>query len=309
MVSKSKVSVLLCAYHPRRDFLRDQLESIARQTVAPFQFVVSDDSADKEARKEIERELSLAGLDVARVIDGPGKGFAANFLHVLAYQGLAGDYFAFSDQDDVWLEHKLEVAVGELAKLNPDIPAVYCGRTLLVDESNVDIGLSTCFRRPPTFRNALVQSIAGGNTMVLNRAARELVVSAGQPEVVSHDWWVYMLVTGSGGTVIYDTDSYIRYRQHETNLVGSNTSLLDQLARLKMVFRNRYKSWNDMNLDALVGVRHLLLPDCQKCLDLFIAARSGPISKRVVSLKKSGVHRQTAVGSLGLLFATITGKI
>jgi hypothetical protein len=52
---------------------------------------------------------------------------------------------------------------------------------------------------PPSFRNALVQSIAGGNTMVFNVALKRLIENAGPLDVPSHDWWVYILVTGSGG--------------------------------------------------------------------------------------------------------------
>ena len=42
----------------------------------------------------------------------------------------------------------------------------------LIDETNRDIRIAPLFRKPPIFENALVQSIAGGNTMVFNQAAR-----------------------------------------------------------------------------------------------------------------------------------------
>ena len=86
--------------------------------------------------------------------------------------------------------------------------------------------MSPLFRRPPSFRNALVQSLAGGNTMVLNRPARDLVALASRrARFVSHDWWAYLLVTGAGGAVHYSAKPLVRYRQHAHNLVGANTSL------------------------------------------------------------------------------------
>ena len=47
---------------------------------------------------------------------------------------------------------------------------------------------------------APLQSLAGGNTMVFNQAARDLMLDAGgHLDIVSHDWWAYLLVTGAGG--------------------------------------------------------------------------------------------------------------
>ena len=51
--------------------------------------------------------------------------------------------------------------------------------------------------------------------MVFNKAARDLIALIGEgSDIVSHDWWAYMVVSGCGGKVIYDPNSYIRYRQH-----------------------------------------------------------------------------------------------
>ena len=73
------------------------------------------------------------------------------------------------------------------------MPFVYCSRTRLIDEEGDDIRLSQFYKKPPHFRNALVQSLAGGNTMVLNEETRRLLMKAGADvNVASHDWWVYL---------------------------------------------------------------------------------------------------------------------
>ncbi|PPK49975.1 glycosyltransferase [Marinobacter persicus] len=306
--NKNRVSVVLCTYWPS-DFLPAQLQSIARQTLQPTDVLVSDDSGDRAVEESIQRQLTEAGLKNTRVIAGPRRGFAANFLSALMRSDLKGDFFAFCDQDDIWLEDKLEAAITRLAQIPPDTPGLYCSRTLLVDEENNDIGPSAPCRSAPSFSNALVQSLAGGNTMVLNREARNLVVAAGQLEVVSHDWWVYMLVSGVGGQVIFDDTPRLRYRQHQSNVIGSNNSIAGQMVRVKMLFRNRFKDWNQRNISALENARHLLLPENQKQLDKFIAARSGLWFLRVLKLRKSGVYRQTKIGTIALFVATIVGKI
>jgi glycosyltransferase involved in cell wall biosynthesis len=307
-MAEPSVTVILCTYYPDR-FFCDQLASIAGQTLVPAELVVSDDSGDAGVVSRIVDELERAGLAQSRIVEGPGAGFAANFLSALSRSDLKGDYFAFSDQDDIWFENKLEISVGKLMEADPSVPALFCGRTLLVDEVGAEIGLSAPCRRLACFRNALVQSLAGGNTMVLNAAARDLIRRAGVLSVVSHDWWIYMLVTGAGGRVIFDDKPLIRYRQHDANIIGANNSLSGQFVRVKMLFRDRYKSWNDINEAALEHAISLLLPENRRCFELFRKARSGALVHRLWYLWKSGVFRQTLLGSAGLVFATITGKI
>ena len=77
-------------------------------------------------------------------------------------------------QDDVWLPEKLRVAIKHIA-CESSLGQLYAygGRTTYTDENLKPIGLSPLFVFPRTFRNALIQSIAGGNTMVFNQASKK----------------------------------------------------------------------------------------------------------------------------------------
>ncbi|WP_218144809.1 glycosyltransferase family 2 protein [Marinobacter segnicrescens] len=302
------MAVLMCTYCPS-DYFADQLESLLAQSHRNFRLWVSDDSPDDSARKALDAYQSGSEGFEFNLIEGPKDGFAANFLTLLCCEDISADYFAFCDQDDVWEQNKLEVAVRTLKEVQPDTPAVYCGRTLLTDESGAETGYSAGRKRKPDFANALVQSLAGGNTMVINQAGRDLVRRAGTPPIVSHDWWVYLLVSGAGGVVLFDPVPTIRYRQHGSNLVGANTSLAANLFRIKMLFHNRFRTWNDVNVRALESAQHLLTPDNRKRFQHFVKARSGNIFSRLYHLRKSGAYRQTVIGNLGLFIATVTGKI
>ena len=85
------------------------------------------------------------------------------------------------------------------------------------------------------FKVCLVQSVAGGNTMVFNNKMKQLFESTGLVAVVSHDWWGYQIATGSGGEVFYDPKPHILYRQHSESLIGGNASFLSKLERLSPV--------------------------------------------------------------------------
>jgi glycosyltransferase involved in cell wall biosynthesis len=303
------VTIVMATYQGEL-FLNEQLDSIAAQTHRNWRLYVSDDGSTDETRA-IVRQLgaTLRGRKEVDLVDGPRKGFVANFLTSIC-QAPETDYYAFSDQDDVWDPDKLERALSILERMPKDRPALYCGRTWIADTSGLPIGLSPAFLRPPSFGNALVQSIGGGNTMIMNRAARELLRAAGpEIDVVSHDWWTYQLVSGAGGAVYYDLEPRLRYRQHGSNSMGANNTFGARCKRLRLLFKGRFRQWTDRNVRALGQVRHLLTRENRAILDSLIEVRSRPLPRNLVMLYRSGIYRQTWPNNIGLIVATAFGKL
>jgi glycosyltransferase involved in cell wall biosynthesis len=303
-----RVVILLGAKDGAR-FLRDQLCSFARQLHKNWALIVSDDGS-RDASRDIVARFAAGLEQPVSLGDGPGKGVCANFLSLAADPTIEGDYFAFSDQDDVWYDDKLTRALAWLSAVPPAVPALYFGRTELITADGRPCGFSPLFTRPPLFRNALVQNMAGGNTMVFNRAAKKLLEAAGTLDVVLHDWWVYQLVSAAGGEVHYDAEPVLRYRQHDDNLLGSNRGWRAALDRLRMMLHGRFREWNDKNIAALRRLpAHLITPENRAVLDAFAQARAGPFAKRLRNLRRSGVYRQRWFGNLALLLASVLGKI
>ena len=304
-----KVAVLLCTMQGQR-FLAEQLNSIATQTHPTWEIWASDDGSDDHTHAILEYYQSHWGEDRISIHAGPAVGSTANFLSLTCRADSDADFFAYADQDDIWESDKLERAVAWLQTVPPDVPALYGSRTLLVDARNQHIGYSPLFEQPPSFRNALVQSIAGGNTMVFNRAARDLLRKAGENvEAVTHDWWAYMLVTSCGGRVFYDSHPTVRYRQHGENQFGANVDPVAQLRRARLLLQGRFRGWVDANLKALQRVRHLMTPENQQVLDEFEQARQRWLGARLVGLKRAGIHRQTALGNLGITLAALINRL
>ncbi len=166
------------------------------------------------------------------------------------------------------------------------------------------------FPKPFAFGNALVQSGAGGNTMVFNAAARALLIEAGADVIVqTHDWWTYILVTGCGGKVYYDATPRVRYRQHGSNLVGSNASWLGRLRRARRILMGQFKTMNDCNIVALERMRHRLAPRSRYVLDEFARARSTWLAPRVLGVRRSGVYCQTLLSNLALIGAVLLKRL
>jgi len=306
----SEVTILL-AIHNGADWLRPQLDSFVAQNHRNWRLIAADDGSVDASRDVIAQfRNDHVGRDIT-LCDGPRHGFAHNFLHLLRAAGTDAAYAALSDQDDVWLVHKLRRAVTRLQAVPPDLPALYCGRTLVCDSALRPLGRSPEFRRPPCFRNALLQNIGGGNTMVLNRPALALAQAASLEvgEIVSHDWWLYQLVTGAGGHVIYDTEPTVSYRQHGRNLVGANNSGLSRVRRAVMTVQGRFRRWNDINIAALTASAHRLTPENRALLTVFASARQNRLSERLRLLRDTGLHRQTKCGNASFWCAAMFGLV
>lgn len=308
--SSAQVAILLCTYNGA-EFLSAQLNSIERQTHTNWIIHASDDGSNDETLEILQSYRKRFGQDRLVIYAGPQQGFAKNFMSLINNSEIQADYFAFCDQDDVWFADKLARSLKNISNIPLNMPALYCSRTRLINALGQVIGSSPLFTRKPSFRNALVQSLAGANTMMLNNAARILLTQIpNDTYIVSHDWLAYLLVSGCGGAVLYDPKPTLDYRQHGANLIGSNTRLADRLVRIRKMLAGTFREWNRHNLYALSNSHQWLTSNNRTALRLFMQVReSGLLLRRIYSLKKAGLYRQTLLGNIGLVVAVSIRRI
>jgi hypothetical protein len=153
--------------------------------------------------------------------------------------------------------------------------------------------------------------MAGGNTYFFNQATQKqlLKMRNGNTPVVSHDWWIYLVVSGCGGTVKYDRVPTILYRQHDKNLVGANKSITRKFARFRRLFNGHFKRWLDSNVEALETLKPFLTPENSIRFNAFKAIRSGTLPERLKAYRKSRISRQKLIDNIMLLIAVILRKI
>jgi len=305
----TSAAILLCTLNGA-EFLPQQFASHEAQDLADWRVFASDDGSQDATLSMLEDFRKKHGAERVQIRGGPRRGFVANFLSLLCDPAVQGACYAFSDQDDIWLPDKLTRARHFLMSMPADKPAVYCSRTKLIDEHGATIGLSPLFKKAPNFRNALAQSIAGGCTMVLNEAARQLLRRAGADVVcASHDWWVYLAVTAVGGMVFYDAVPSICYRVHARNVMGENRSLGAQLVRARMLWHGRFKTWADWNIAALERIEDEMTEENRQIFALYRSSRKQTFVPRLRGLRRTGIHRQTMLGNIGLAAAALVGKV
>lgn len=288
--------------------LQAQLDSIAAQTWQNWSLWVSDDGSQDATRTILEKFGETHPL---RLIEGPRQGSAAaNFLHLLCHPDLPTDRpIALADQDDIWLPEKL--ATGLAALSGQKGPALYGAESHLVSDTLAIRSTSTAHGAQPCFANALVQNLFSGHTSILNPQALALVRRAGpQPDVPFHDWWLYLLISGAGGTLCLDPRPMALYRQHAGNALGARQGIGGGLSRLASLDRGDFRRWSEANRTALARVAPLLTPTAQSTLAALTAPdvpRAGLARLRL--FRKLGLIRSSRLGTAALWAAAALGRV
>ena len=224
-----KVLILLSTYNGEK-YLHEQMDSLLKQEGVDVSVLVRDDgSKDKTVTILKEYEAKHHNVEVEY---GHNVGCADCFRWLLnaAYNRIRDyDYFAFSDQDDVWLPEKVKVACSILSKTDSTKPSMYCSNVCAVDSELNKINMK--WKPNETLlskEQSLVWSMSYGCTMLFNRKVIELFHSCPPEKLVLHDLWV-MHMCFFFGDVYYDNHSYILYRQHGDNVVGAKTTFISRM--------------------------------------------------------------------------------
>lgn len=222
------LSIALCTYNGEK-YLKEQLESISNQSLLPEELVVCDDGSSDRTIAILKDFSYHAPFKVKIIQNKKSLGIIKNFSKAIEH--CLGDYIAISDQDDVWMNVKLEETVGLLKVMEKKYGKTY---PLLVhsdltvvdgalnvlnksmmksqhihDESNPDRALGIL----------LANNYVTGCTVVINKALKNLSMPI-PDEAIMHDRWL-ALVAASSGKIGFVDQPLIFYRQHGNNQVGA----------------------------------------------------------------------------------------
>jgi len=215
------VVILLSTYNGLK-YLNEQLESLEKQDYPNIQVLVRDDGSTDGTQKLLEQWQSRKN-GWMKWYQGENMGAGKSFLALLS-QAPEAAYYAFCDQDDVWMPDKISAAVFELIKIQ-DGCTVYTSNVEFVDKKLKHLGVSR-FGINDTILKGLLYNQAVGCTMVINRRLREAVVHYSPQYLLMHDCWAYRVCLALGGHVVFDSQPHIQYRQHEHNVDGGSADII-----------------------------------------------------------------------------------
>jgi len=286
--------------------LAQQLDSFIAQDHDDWALWVSDDGST-DGTPDIVSALRAAhpGRDI-RLLPGPCRGPAANFLSLLCHPDLPEGPVALSDQDDIWYPHKLSHALRALEGIAG--PAVYSAQSRHIAEDGTPLGGSRVHGGMPSFGNALVQNRVAGHCATLNPAALRLVRAAGPVDVPFHDWWLYLLISGAGGRVRVSDEAVLDYRQHRGNVLGPHRGMLAGLTRAAKVLGPVYAGWQAANHAALKTAMPHLTTEARALLAALEAAPRRGIG-RARAQARLGIARDRTSATAFLRLAAALGRV
>lgn len=227
------ICVVMSTYNGE-NFIEQQIDSILCQKEVDLDIFVRDDGSTDNTQKILNNYQSEGKL---KWYQGINLGPAKSFLDALNKIEKKYDYYAFSDQDDVWKENKLKKAVSLLDKYTKN-PALYYSSVTLVDSNlnPLDIEITPS---KYNFITSITRNEVVGCTMVLNKVLYSKIRNITPEYLVMHDQWINIICNGLGGNIICDKESHILYRQHDKNCIGVKTGIVQKL-RNSFIFSNQH---------------------------------------------------------------------
>lgn len=204
-----KVSIVLCTYNGE-NYLREQLDSIINQTHPIFEILVQDDGSTDNTMA-ILKEYA-ARYPVIQVKRNPTNlGHKMNFK--TGFYRASGDYIAIADQDDIWVDTKIEQLIEGIG----DNYLVYSSSYLFIEKETLEHVPDTApFRHP--FMFATLQDMVYGHTALFKRELLDYIPD----EVWTHYPYDYTLCLAAMGlNKITGVNKYLTYwRRHPSASSG-----------------------------------------------------------------------------------------
>lgn len=253
-----RVIVLMSTYNGDR-FLSEQLDSLLEQSIQNIDVLIRDDGSS-DRTEEILNEYAQNNPSIKWFSGGKNLKPPHSFFDLIQRVAEDYDFYFFCDQDDIWMPDKISVAVKSFKSGN-NLPALYYCATELVDAELDHIGYDF---REYEFTSDVVYSFLRGSlitgcTMCFNKTLMKALKRYIPVRISMHDSWVHLLCLSLGGTIIADPHAHIKYRQHDSNVLGIHKmSLYEKIKnglRRKTIYREMASQitheYNDVNEKSL----------------------------------------------------------
>ena len=232
MMLMDSVTVLMSTYNGSK-YIREQIESVLSQKNVSLSLLVRDDGSKDDTKAILDEYKEKGKLEW---YSGDNLGSANSFFELLT-KAPESDYYAFCDQDDVWDNDKLCVAISLIKKATKKY-AIYCCGTKVVDKDLNLIKVHYMDTRRSLTTRMIIANVSG-NTEVMNKEFKKKVTQYIPNNILMHDSWCLKVAICLGADIFFDSEPHISYRQHDRNVVGMETSLKDDIKNFFAIIKEK----------------------------------------------------------------------
>lgn len=201
------VSVAMATYNGEK-YIKQQLETILENLEINDEIIISDDNSTDSTIKIIESFKD----NRIKIYKGPCLGVKQNFANAINF--CKGDYIFLSDQDDIWIEGKVEKIVNYFENNQVDVIQHDCN---IVNSELEEMNPSYFeFRK---CKNGILKNIIKGSylgcCMAFKKELKEYILPIPN-DIDMHDQWIG-LIGEIKGNFMFVNEKLIKYRRHENN--------------------------------------------------------------------------------------------
>lgn len=234
------VDILVATYNTNEKYLREQIESIIKQTYKNIHILISDDKSTDENVRKVLKEYEEKDKRIKLFFQEKNLGYNKNFEFLL--EKSSANFIMFSDHDDIWHKDKVEKSYKKIKEENRDM--VYCNSRQIDGESIVIEEDYFKYKNVPivngTDKIAISRCVGIGCSQIITREVKEKMLPF-KKEVIAHDW-LAAFIANEGKGIDYINDQLFDYRLHNTNVFGGR-SLNNNIARWKEKNGTGYESY------------------------------------------------------------------
>lgn len=295
-----KVVVLLSSYNGE-EYIREQIDSILNQIDVDIKLFIRDDGSNDKTTQIIEEYDSNKIL----LVKGENIGYIDSFNYLIKNAPVA-EYYAYADQDDVWMPEKI---ISAIKNLNNDFPMLYAGNALVTDEH---LNIKNVFsKREKNYFDSeckILNSGAQGCTLVFNKLLRDKIADFTPGNIWPHDYWITTVCLFIG-KVVYDPKPYMFYRQHLSNVTGGDLGIKNKVRKqIDAIKRSNTCPWSRMSKDILDGYQNLLEKEDEEMLVALTKYKQN-ISQKFKLLFNLNFRKESFIKSFVLRILIIINRV
>ena len=217
MENKNPTVAVVVATYNGATYLHQQLESIVQQTYKPSQIIIVDDASVDDTLR-VANTFAAHHPEVMVAQNETRLGYIKNFEKGMLLANAS--YVALSDQDDIWMPHKLETLLANIG----DQMLAYSDSELIDANGQLLNQKMSSIKNQLAYHTPIMYAIgawAPGHAMLFKK---ELIDKAAPfPALVTHDFWLGFVAT-CYSRVVYVNEPLVHYRQHTQNAIGADTT-------------------------------------------------------------------------------------
>ena len=284
MIENKKIDILMATYNGEK-YLAEQLDSIINQTYHNWNLLIRDDnSTDKTL--EIIQNYHKKDKRIKILKDNKGNlGIVRNFEELL--KSSESEFIMFSDQDDIWVENKLDMYLKMIEKIKNKGFMIHSD-AILFDKNKSNILKDTFISKKAInkgLENVFFNYFVQGATILISKEIKNFILPFPK-EVYLHDRYIH-LISELFFERIFVNKALIYYRQHGDNQIGAKNTVRELLSK-------RYFDERDRQLIKVIYNKYgsLLTEDKRKLIEEYFKITDIEKNRfnRFLNLKKSKIN-------------------